>query len=157
MFAKQSGFGLDKSFFKNKPLIGALILSMGLQLSAVYLPFMNELLGTSPLQAGTWGIIFLAASLSTLVVMGLKSLSVEVKTARKPTSSLVFLLFAFCLSQEIIYKSKKKVIIDESTIDESIIREEYSMQLREISRLLYQLKIANQELTATFEKAPDSV
>ena len=67
-----SGFGLDKSFFKNKPLIGALILSMGLQLSAVYLPFMNELLGTSPLQAGTWGIIFLAASLSTLVVMGLK-------------------------------------------------------------------------------------
>ncbi|MUO32318.1 cation-translocating P-type ATPase [Enterococcus gallinarum] len=69
---KQSGFGLDKSFFKNKALIGALILSIGLQLSAVYLPFMNELLGTSPLQAGTWGIIFLAASLSTLVVMGLK-------------------------------------------------------------------------------------
>lgn len=69
---KQGGFGLDKSFFKNKPLIGALILSMGLQLSAVYLPFMNELLGTSPLQVGTWGIIFLAASLSTLVVMGLK-------------------------------------------------------------------------------------
>ncbi|MEQ7147842.1 MarR family winged helix-turn-helix transcriptional regulator [Enterococcus gallinarum] len=27
------------------------------------------------------------------------------------------------------------------------------MQLREISRLLYQLKIANQELTATFEKS----
>ncbi|MCC4044202.1 cation-translocating P-type ATPase [Enterococcus gallinarum] len=69
---KQSGFGLDKSFFKNKALIGALILSIGLQLSAVYLPFMNELLGTSPLQVGTWGIIFLAASLSTLVVMGLK-------------------------------------------------------------------------------------
>ena len=33
---------------------------------------MNELLGTSPLQVGTWRIIFLAASLSTLVVMGLK-------------------------------------------------------------------------------------
>ena len=27
------------------------------------------------------------------------------------------------------------------------------MQLREISRLLYQLKIANQELTTTFEKS----
>lgn len=27
------------------------------------------------------------------------------------------------------------------------------MQLREISRLLYQLKVANQELTATFEKS----
>jgi Ca2+-transporting ATPase len=69
---KQSGFGLDKSLFKNKPLIGALLLSIGLQLSAVYVPFMNELLGTSPLEAGTWGIIFVAASLSTLVVMGLK-------------------------------------------------------------------------------------
>ena len=31
------------------------------------------------------------------------------------------------------------------------------MQLREISRLLYQLKIANQELTTTFGKAPGSV
>jgi Ca2+-transporting ATPase len=69
---KQSGFGLDKSLFKNRPLIGALLLSIGLQLSAVYVPFMNELLGTSPLEAGTWGIIFVAASLSTLVVMGLK-------------------------------------------------------------------------------------
>jgi Ca2+-transporting ATPase len=69
---KQSGFGLDTSLFKNKPLIGALLLSIGLQLSAVYVPFMNELLGTSPLEAGTWGIIFVAASLSTLVVMGLK-------------------------------------------------------------------------------------
>ena len=54
-------------------------------------------------------------------------------------------------------QKQKKVIIDESTIDESIVREEYSMQLREISRLLYQLKIANQELTTTFEKAPGSV
>ena len=89
---KQGGFGLDKSFFKNKPLIGALILSMGLQLSAVYLPFMNELLGTSPLQVGTWGIIFLAASLSTLVVMGLKSLSVEVKNSKKTNDDVGFCL-----------------------------------------------------------------
>jgi Ca2+-transporting ATPase len=71
---KQKGFGADKSFFKNKPLVGAIILSIILQLIAVYVPFMNELLGTSPLQLNTWGIIFLAAILSTLIVMVLKKI-----------------------------------------------------------------------------------
>ncbi|MFS1005510.1 Ca2+-transporting ATPase [Enterococcus sp. AZ178] len=71
---KSSGFGLDKTLLKNKPLMGALLLSVGLQLSAVYVPFMNELLDTMPIQAGTWGIIFAAAAISTLIVMGLKKL-----------------------------------------------------------------------------------
>ncbi|HCE13127.1 MAG TPA: ATPase [Enterococcus sp.] len=69
---KSNGFGLDKSFLKNKVLVGAMLLSVGLQLSAVYVPFMNQILGTMPIQAGTWGIIFIAAAISTLVVMGLK-------------------------------------------------------------------------------------
>ncbi len=69
---KSNGFGLDKSFLKNKVLVGAMLLSVGLQLSAVYVPVMNQILGTMPIQAGTWGIIFLAAAISTLVVMGLK-------------------------------------------------------------------------------------
>ena len=70
------------------------------------------------------------------------------------------MMLVFCLLLSIAgnyLQKQEKVIIDESTIDESIVREEYSMQLREISRLLYQLKIANQELTTTFEKAPGSV
>ena len=72
------------------------------------------------MQVGTWGIIFLAASLSTLVVMGLKSLSVEVKTARKPTMMLVFVCFLSIAGNYL--QKQEKVIIDESTIDESIVR-----------------------------------
>lgn len=65
---KTNSFGFDRSFFQNKALVGAIVLSVALQLAAVYLPFMNDLLGTAPLQLGTWAIILIAAVLSTLVV-----------------------------------------------------------------------------------------
>ncbi len=71
---KSSGFGLDKTLLKNKPLMGALLLSVGLQLSAVYVPFMNELIGHDADSSRHVGIIFAAAAISTLIVMGLKKL-----------------------------------------------------------------------------------
>ncbi|MET3557511.1 Ca2+-transporting ATPase [Streptococcus rupicaprae] len=48
------GFGFNAAFFRNKILVGALILSAALQLAAVYLPAMNEVLGTEPLTSSTW-------------------------------------------------------------------------------------------------------
>lgn len=70
---KQRNFGLDRTLLKNLPLIGAMGLSIVLQLSAVYLPFMNDLLGTTPLRAVTWLMILVAAVLSMALVHGLKS------------------------------------------------------------------------------------
>lgn len=52
-----NGFGLDKSFFHNKLLVGAIILSVVLQLLVVYTPFLNTIFGTVPLTLATWGII----------------------------------------------------------------------------------------------------
>ncbi|EPI00241.1 putative calcium-translocating P-type ATPase, PMCA-type [Enterococcus faecalis 13-SD-W-01] len=71
---KNKGFGFDKSLLKNKMLLGAFAISLTLQFAAVYLPFMNNLLNTVPLQAGTWGIILLAAAVTTILVTGLKKL-----------------------------------------------------------------------------------
>lgn len=70
---KQNRFGLDASIFENKPLLGALAISVSLQLIAVYLPVMNRLLGTTPLDVKTWGIILAAAILSAFVVKLLKN------------------------------------------------------------------------------------
>lgn len=71
---KNSGFGLDKSFFRNKILIFAILTSIGLQLIAVYVPFMNDLLGTTPIQPSTWLVILTTAIVVTFVVKGLKKM-----------------------------------------------------------------------------------
>lgn len=65
---KTNSFGLDRSILQNKILIGAIGLSVALQLVAVYVPVMNDLLGTEPLRPITWVIILIGAILSTAIV-----------------------------------------------------------------------------------------
>jgi len=65
---KTNSFGLDRSFLQNKALVGSIVLSIALQLVAIYVPLMNDLLGTEPLRLITWGMILAAAILSTIVV-----------------------------------------------------------------------------------------
>lgn len=72
---KFKSFGLDKSFFKNKLLVGAMALGVVLQLIAVYTPFMNNVLGTEPLTLMSWGIIFGAAAVATFIVHWIKVLT----------------------------------------------------------------------------------
>lgn len=72
---KFKSFGLDKSFFKNKLLVGAMALGVVLQLIAVYTPFMNNVLGTEPLTLMSWGIIFGAAAVATFIVHWFKVLT----------------------------------------------------------------------------------
>ena len=49
-------------FFKNPYLLAAIVTSILLQISAVYVPFLQTALGTSPLDAGDWGLIILVSS-----------------------------------------------------------------------------------------------
>lgn len=72
---KMAGFGFDASFFHNKILVGAMLLSVALQLIAVYTPFMNNVLGTEPLTLIAWGIILLVAVTATFLVHWLKVLT----------------------------------------------------------------------------------
>lgn len=68
-------FGLDRTILKNKPLIGALIVSVVLLLLAVYVPFMNTVMGTEPLRLATWGWIFLMGAVVTAINFGVKKLT----------------------------------------------------------------------------------
>ncbi|MGO1679029.1 MAG: cation transporting ATPase C-terminal domain-containing protein, partial [Ruoffia tabacinasalis] len=68
-------FGLDRTLFHNKLLVGAMALGVALQLVAVYLPFMNNVLGTEPLTLMTWVIILGFAAVATFIVHWLKMLT----------------------------------------------------------------------------------
>ncbi|UUX33618.1 cation-translocating P-type ATPase [Fundicoccus culcitae] len=68
-------FGLDKSLFDNKWLVIMVLVSVGLQLLAVYLPFMNSVLGTVPLRGITWLMILAGAVVTTGIVYLVKRLS----------------------------------------------------------------------------------
>lgn len=68
-------FGLDSTFLDNKPLIGATIGSLILLALAVYVPFMNNVLGTEPLRLGTWGLILVMGVVVTAINFGVKKLT----------------------------------------------------------------------------------
>ncbi|NLO35887.1 MAG: HAD-IC family P-type ATPase [Clostridiaceae bacterium] len=72
---KEKGFGLDATLGRNKVLLFSLALSFLLQLAAVYLPFMNSILGTVPLDLTTWLVLMAAAMAATAAVYLLKQLS----------------------------------------------------------------------------------
>lgn len=49
------GFAFNKNFFTNKAILSVSILLIILQLSITYLPFMQDIFGTRPLQLSDWG------------------------------------------------------------------------------------------------------
>jgi Ca2+-transporting ATPase len=49
-------------FFRNRYLIGAIVVSVLLQLAAEHVPFMQTALGTVPLSLADWGLIVLVSS-----------------------------------------------------------------------------------------------
>jgi len=46
----------------NRPLLGALVIVIALQLAAVYSPFLNTILHTTPLALTDWALVFVCAS-----------------------------------------------------------------------------------------------
>ena len=67
-------FGLDKSLFENKALVASLIAALGLLLIAVYIPFMQNVMGTEGLQLVTWGILLASVAGVTLINYFVKKL-----------------------------------------------------------------------------------
>ena len=61
-------FGFEKSIFNNPYLIGSLIISLGLQILVVYLPFLNNVMGTVPLDIYKWLIIIAGSITPTLII-----------------------------------------------------------------------------------------
>ncbi len=65
---EKDSFGLDKTVFKNPNLIGALVISVCLQMTAVYLPFLNRVMETTPLDLSKWIIVIIGSVLPTLFI-----------------------------------------------------------------------------------------
>lgn len=62
---KELSISSVKQFLSNKWLLGAIVLSLGLQLIVVYVPFLNGLFSTIPLSIGDW-IVSIAVASSVL-------------------------------------------------------------------------------------------
>ena len=56
---KQDGLGIEKSMFKNPYLWGALLITISLQLFAIYTPFMQNVLNVEALGFTLWGYVAL--------------------------------------------------------------------------------------------------
>ena len=72
-------------FFKNRFLIGAITLSILLQLAAEHVPFMQRALGTTPLSWADWGLI-IAVSSSVFIVDEIRKVIVRASLKRKSLS-----------------------------------------------------------------------
>ena len=59
---KQNGLGLEKTMFKNPYLWGALLITIALQLFAIYVPFMQNVLKVVALDMTLWGYVALFGS-----------------------------------------------------------------------------------------------
>jgi Ca2+-transporting ATPase len=60
------------SFFSNKALFGAVALGFFQQMLALYVPFLNDVLGVVPLHASDWALVLSIAFLILLIVESVK-------------------------------------------------------------------------------------
>jgi Ca2+-transporting ATPase len=58
---RKSGLGIDKTVFTNKYLWGAIALTIGLQLVAIYVPFVSSVLYTVPMDMKMWIYVVIGA------------------------------------------------------------------------------------------------
>lgn len=65
---RKNGLGYDRTIMRNPYMIGALALTLSLQLAAVYFPFLQSVLRTTALNPGMWGYVLLGAAAPNIVL-----------------------------------------------------------------------------------------
>ncbi|AGB40703.1 cation transport ATPase [Halobacteroides halobius DSM 5150] len=70
---REEGLGFDKTMFENIYLWGAIVITISLQLVAVYLPFFQPILNTVPLPWNLWMIV-LSGSIIPIIIIQLSKL-----------------------------------------------------------------------------------
>jgi Ca2+-transporting ATPase len=65
---RKNGLGYDRTIVRNPYMIGALVLTLALQLLAIYVPFLQRVLGTTALTPGMWVYVLLGASTPNVVL-----------------------------------------------------------------------------------------
>jgi len=81
---EKESFGLDRGIIGNPLLIGALIISVGLQLVAVYVPFFNRVLDTTPITLRQWGWVLLGAILPMILIQSWRAVARKRTAGRQP-------------------------------------------------------------------------
>ena len=61
------------TFFSNKKILWSVVISIGLTLTAIYMPFINSFLGFAPLGFSDWGCVLAAAAIFLLAHEALKA------------------------------------------------------------------------------------
>jgi magnesium-transporting ATPase (P-type) len=64
----KKGFGINKSLLSNWFLIAAFLISSVLVAAAVYIPFLNRVMETVPLDYGEWMIVLAGALIPTVLI-----------------------------------------------------------------------------------------
>ena len=65
---RKNGLGYDKTFLQNPYLIGAAVLTLALQIIAVYTPVMQKTLETTALSYQMWLYVFMGAVMPNLAL-----------------------------------------------------------------------------------------
>lgn len=65
---RKNGLGYDKTFFKNPYLIGSLLLTLALQIIAVYTPLIQGVLETTALSFNMWSYVLIGAAIPNVVL-----------------------------------------------------------------------------------------
>ncbi len=76
---EKESFGLDRSILKNRFLILALIISIFLQLFAIYVPLLNRVLGTTALNGTQWLFVLAGSILPLLVIQTYRTIRARIK------------------------------------------------------------------------------
>ncbi len=80
----KNGFGFNKSFFKNKFLIGSLILTFFMQLFAIYFKPLQTILSTTSIPLNYWLYIITGALLPVLLIQ----IATKLKIGRRNQNAL---------------------------------------------------------------------
>ncbi|HSL85781.1 MAG TPA: HAD-IC family P-type ATPase, partial [Bacteroidales bacterium] len=65
---RKNGLGYDRTFFRNPYLIGAMILTFSLQLAAVYLPILQNILRTASISYNMWIYVVIGTILPVIIL-----------------------------------------------------------------------------------------
>lgn len=69
---ERKSFGIDKSILKNPFLIASLVISVGFQFTAIYVPFLNHILETAPLSSSAMWLVLAGSAIPTALIQILR-------------------------------------------------------------------------------------
>ncbi len=71
---KKTSSGFDRSLFHNRFMLMAIVVSVGLQMVAIYVPFLQRAMGTTGMPLYHWSLVLVGGAVPTFLIEGFKRL-----------------------------------------------------------------------------------